>query len=709
MPSQRQEEFIRLNPSLSPEQLSQQTGLRLHQVHKLLKRLAAETQGPAPPLPKKALWGWAFIPVIATLLFYLPVLGNGFTNWDDPKYILSNPDIRSLDASFFKWSWTTFYMGNWMPLTWWSFALDYAAGGLNPLVYHLDNLFWHLLNTLLVFFISFKVLSLAEGGGPGGQGRTRTGALSAAVLTAALFGIHPLHVESVAWAAEKKDVLCGFFFLLSLSFYLDDASRSGRKRWAWGASFISYALALMAKPMALSLPFVFLLLDLWPLKRTKAGSVRIWMEKIPFLILFLVECWIAPLAQSGNHAPHDQTPAFRVMNAFHSVVFYLWKMVFPSDLCPFYPVGANPAAFSGMNLFSCILVFGISIWCWRERKKWPFLGIAWLYFGITLLPVLGLTQIGFQAAADRYTYLPSLGPFLLISAVAADKLRGLRTIFLTAAILLIGLLGILTLQQLAVWKSSLALWEYEMKTCPIDSAVPHQKLGETYLELGRTQEALAELDKALALAPNNDEIHITKGVLLRQEGDWAPAADEFQKAIALNPANALAYCNLGMVDINLGLKDQAVSEADQAIQLDPPFALAYVVLGIVDSNQKDYQKAREDFQNAVKFDPLNPDWAQNLASVNLDLGRLNDAVSWYQKAIRLNPNNPVCFLNLGMIYAREGQSIQAREELEYAAQLGPKDPGFYEQLSRIYLLNHQPDEAASCSEKARELREGGFR
>jgi len=509
-------------------------------------------------------WGHALVPPLLTFLFYLPVLGNGFINYDDPPFIAENTHIRLLDPAFFQWAFTTFYRGNWMPLSWLSLALDYALGGLNPSVYHLHSLLLHCANTLLVFLFARKFLSLPS--------VPRLPVEPAACLAALLFGLHPLHVESVAWACEQRDVLCAFFYLLSLLFYLEAAGKPGWGHWPLWACLGSFLLALMSKPMAVTLPLALVLLDAWPLKRSWAGRGGL-LEKTPFFFLSLVLALTAFRAQqsAGALSDTDAVPiGMRIANAFHSIAFYIYKLAFPLDLHPFYPFKKSSVLFLSPWVLAAIgLVVAFSAACLHRRLGNPWLGTAWLYYLLTLLPVLGLVQTGSQAAADRFTYLPSLGPFLLASGGLAWFWKAQRPVLLPALGLLALFLGPLSFRQTGVWKDSISLWENVAEAYPGPSYLPHFNLGEAYFQAGRFPEALREADKAVGLAPNRANCHTGRGVALAMLGRKDEAVLEFQKAAALDPADPRPHVNLSAAYQDLGERAEALAELRLVARLDP--------------------------------------------------------------------------------------------------------------------------------------------
>lgn len=351
-----------------------------------------------------------------TFVVYIPSLWNGFAGvWDDRNYVIDNPYIRTLDFSFFKWASVSVVNSTWHPLTMFSYALDYRFWKLNPFGYHLTNIIFHSANTFLAFIVAANLAIKAQLAGKSGlkEGMTRK-ALAVGLITALLFGLHPLHVESVSWISERKDVLSAFFFFAAVLVYL---------RWVESGSILLYVLtlllyvfALLSKPMAISLPVVLIIIDYYPLRRLdKARSLA---SKIPFLLLGAVSAWVTIVSHEGQAImPLIRHPlSARIMVAVRAYVFYLYKMALPIDLAPFYPMPDKITPFSIEFILSFLIFGAITAYCLFNGGKRRFLLAAWAYYLVTLLPVIGLMQVGMQAAADRYAYLPSMGPFILIGA-----------------------------------------------------------------------------------------------------------------------------------------------------------------------------------------------------------------------------------------------------------------------------------------------------
>ena len=594
-------------------------------------------------------WIIALLLFLLTFLIYLPILENGFI-WDDDSYVVRNVHIHSLDVKSFYWMLTGFHSGNWHPLTWLSHALDCSFWGLSPGKHHLTNLIIHGVNTSLVFILVMTLLSRV-----GSQKTSRSGNLIAGCVTALLFGLHPLHVESVAWVSERKDLLCAFFFILSILSYFHYVFYSiKRRRRVWyGMSLILFALALMSKPMAVILPLILLLLDLYPFRRFALPFSRsvpqILTEKIPFFILSVCSGILTLLAQHAGGAIktlEQLTFVSRLLNVPRVLIFYLGKMVLPVKLVPFYPF----SVLSHLEyLFYGILLLVITGFCLWMAKHGKYIGLcSWSYYLITLLPVLGIIQVGGQMAADRYTYLPSLGPFLMVGIVSAwvwekallsKHSQVFRSSVLLVILLVTFLCGHLTSQQIKVWRNPESLWGRVDHVFPGVVQEAYFNLGMYYSEKGRADEAI----------------------------------EQFKKALKINPRYARAHNNLGIAYTGKGMLKEAIYEYERAIDIDPHHKRAYYNLGVVYFEQGDFDRAMVEFKNAIN---INPNYAKahyNLGNTYDKKGLWEEAIIEYKKALTINPRYAEACNNLTVIYCyRKKEFSLAAEYCKRAIKLGHK-------------------------------------
>ncbi len=537
---------------------------------------------------KKSLMADFAVPISAflTFLVYLRSLGNGFVNYDDGGYVTENSAIRALSASFFKWAFTSEFMGNYHPLTVISYAIDYRVWGLNPAGFHLTNIVFHSMNTLLVGVLAVKLYRIAyadmeESYYPG---------VFAGLITALLFGLHPQHVESVAWVSERKDVLSGFFFILSVMAYVRyaDAEYCRGNGVYYFLSLVLFVLALMSKPMAVSLPFALIILDFYPLGRLKYFR-RAVVEKAPFFALSAVFAVFTVLAQKKGNAVVEHYPLMeRVAVAIRAYAFYLYKMMFPLHLIPYYQRPENP--FDLALLVSIAVLVLVSLWCVLTAGVKRIFGAAWLYYLITLAPVIGVVQTGHQMAADRYMYIPSIGPFLLVGALAAYFSRRLAEnramVIFAAAIVLV--LGFMTFRQQDVWKDSVRLWSRQIRFSP--TSLAYAGRGQGYYETGRFDEAIKDYGAAIEImkardrktwqAIELDSVYNKRGLAYERMGEFPEAVKDFDSALSINAKNAMVYNNRGNAYKKQGYPALAIADLARALELEPGNTAVMFNLGL---------------------------------------------------------------------------------------------------------------------------------
>jgi hypothetical protein len=546
------------------------------------------------PVSRATVTSAALLTAFITFLVFLPALDSDFVNWDDRSYVYENELIHSIDEELLKRSFTTFYFANWHPLTSLSHAIDYALWGLDPRGHHLTSVLFHCLNTFLVALLVIRLAGLGGGGGglPSVPGKK---IIAAGVLTALLFGIHPLHVESVAWVSERKDVLSALFYLLAVIAYLNYAeSRRQSRPFFYGASLILFIMALMSKPMAVTLPLVLIILDFYPLGRlTKEGALRAVFEKAPFFVLGLMASVAAVWAQHSTGALaalEGHLFMERVFVALHGYIFYLYKMVIPTGLAPLYQMPLQIDFFSFQYMASLAAFLFITIFCVYSLKRYPLFSAAWLYYVVTLLPVIGIVQVGAQYAADRYTYLPSLGPFILAgfgAGVVFERCpKKVLPALLVFSVLVSGVLLDRTVRQIAVWRNSVTLWSHEIELYP-DSAHPgYYNRGNAYLKLGIYEKAIKDFDRDLRLNPSGDrayKAYNNRGTAYAGLGDTRQAIKDFKTALELNPQHAKTYFNLAMVYSGLGESELALESYKKAAGLGLNEARDYLIEeGVVD-------------------------------------------------------------------------------------------------------------------------------
>ncbi len=609
---------------------------------------------------------------LLTFLVYLKTLQNAFVNWDDSLYVFENPHIRSLNLTFFKWAFFDFYAANWHPLTWISHALDYAVWGLNPLGHHLTNNILHAVNTFVVVLLIVRLLEVyrermqLEGSATFLDDRKT---LIAGGVAGVLFGLHPAHVESVAWAAERKDLLCALFFLLSIMMYMkyagsQQSAAGGRRskddgKAGEGPNFLTnkryfcalgfFVLALLSKPMAVSLPAVLLIVDWFPLRRIQSvKSLRFALfEKLPFITLSFISSILTVLAQKSGNAIVEMKYlplSIRLAVAAKAVVAYLGKLAFPLALVPYYPYPKEASALSFEYLLSILLVLGITLLCVGVLRKVKLWVSAWSYYVVTLTPVLGIVQVGGQAMADRYTYLPSLGPFLVMGILAAwvsmkaerIKKQILKTIASAAAIVfLLFPLAYLTVRQISVWRNNFTLWNHVIENQRREIPFVYYHRGLAYLAMGRIDRALDDFNRAIALDPSDYYAYINRGYAYSNLGQTDKALADFDNAIALNPRSCEAYTNKGMVYGKAGLFDKAIEQFNKAIDIKPDSAMTYGNRGLAYSLLGQPDRALEDLNKALQLDENYAEAYGTRGNLYLKAGNRELAVSDFQKACDL--------------------------------------------------------------------------
>lgn len=605
---------------------------------------------------------------LVTFLVYTPALKNDFVNWEDTLYIVENTHIRSLNLQTFYWMFTNFYAGFWFPLTWFSHALDYALWGLNPRMHHLTNIILHGLNALLVFFLAVKLILKAKANRNALSITidkiTSSHVLITGSVTALLFSLHPLRVESVAWAAERKDLLCAFFVLLSLLSYLAYTSPSNWKhRWFWfNTSLFLFILALMSKPMAVTFPVIMLLLDLYPLKRLNrdsTGKVSVILEKVPFFVLSVIFSILTIITQKMGGAIRNLEEVYfaaRLLNALKAIMFYVMKMIWPTQLVPLYRLPSVINPLDVQYLLSGIVVLGITGVClWMMRKKKPLCLTTWLYYLVTLLPVVGIIQVGLHAAADRFTYLPSLSLSLIVGLTVAWVWNKVivskhkivfRGLVLLCTFTIISLLGCLTVKQIRIWQNTQTMWSSVIKTFP--DAVPdaYYGLGLFYYEEGRLDEAVSEFKHTIALSPHYAAAHYNLGNTYVRKGLLDEAIFELKRAIAFGCDNANAHNNLGGCYGRKGRLDEAISEFQQAVDINPDFEDAHVNLGLTYYKKGELDKAIYEYRKAISINTRFAKAHYNLARVYFETRQYQQAIKHCNRATDLGYRVRKGFLDL---------------------------------------------------------------
>jgi tetratricopeptide (TPR) repeat protein len=549
---------------------------------------------------------------IAILAVFWQVQNNGFVNFDDGKYVTENRHVQEgLSWDGFVWALTTTHANFWHPLTWLSHMLDCQLYGLNPGGHHFTNLLLHIANTLLLFLILQRM----------------TGAMWQSAFVAALFALHPLHVESVAWASERKDVLSTLFWILTIGAYVRYVEHPGLNRYL--LVFLSFVLGLMAKPMLVTLPFVLLLLDYWPFGRLqlKASAnathvqiqkpsntnyhservIRLLVEKVPLLVFAAASSIPAFLAQ--QHGGATKSLALfplegRVANALLSYLIYIGKMIWPQNLTVFYPHPGSTVPTWKVALAG-LLLLSVTVWVIRTAKAHPYLLVGWLWYLGTLVPVIGLVQVGDHAMADRYTYVPLIGLFIMLAwglpHVAARWPRR-KIVFVTSTAGFLSILMVYSWFQVRHWKNSVTLFEHALRVTN-NNPLAHTDLGVALAGQGKLVQAIWHYSEALRIKPDYLEARINLGGALARQGRLDEAIDHYLEALRIKPDFADAHYNLGNALTRHGKPDDAIAHYLEALRIQPDDAEAYNNLGIALAKQQRMAEAIACFQQALRVKP----------------------------------------------------------------------------------------------------------
>ena len=652
-----------------------------------------------------------FLLGVLTFLCYLPVIRHDFINVDDRYYILDNPHvITGLSWSNVAWAFSSGYASNWHPLTWISHMLDCQLFGANPAGHHLVNAVLHTANTLLLFVWLRRV----------------TGRLWASALVAALFGWHPLHVESVAWAAERKDVLSTFFFLLTLIAYDEYVKRSGRReealfnqslltsaatRKCYALALVLFALALMCKPMVVTLPFVLLLCDYWPLGRFsffRPSRFLIW-EKVPFLALSLISSVVTFLVQRAGGAvvPLDAIPLrLRIATSLEAYAQYLFKTFWPERLAAIYGYTRHPNMVA--VLAAALLLLSLSILAVRAARRLPFVFTGWFWFLGTLVPVIGLVQVGAQAMADRYMYIPSIGLFIgvvwlaceVVEHSSATELVGrLRPMLFGGTVILLTACLARTSLQLQHWQNSEELFRHSLAAAPEN----YNAYGQALDSLGKKDEALTAYSEALQLAPNFAQARCNLATVLADMGKLEPAITNFEMVLRERPEFAEAHHNLGSTLMKAGRIEEAREHLVRATSLRPQEPQAHYSLGTLFLVESNYDGAVAELAEALRYRPNYADAHRNLGFAFLHQGQTNQAIGHFESAVKVEPTNPNARFNFGLALLESGQPEAAEKQFSAGLRLNPNDTRFHYRLAVALARQKKTNEAIAQYREALRL------
>jgi tetratricopeptide (TPR) repeat protein len=596
--------------------------------------------------------------VALNLFVYWGVQRFDFVNWDDPNYLTENTNVQAgLTPSNVWWALTTGHSPYWHPLTWLSHLADVSLYGMDPGPHHVTSLIIHVASTLLLFLLL----------------RRMTAEVWPSAFVAAMFAVHPLHVESVAWLAERKDVLSSFFLLVTIWMYVRYVESRAWRRYLMVIG--AYALALMAKPMVVTLPFALLLLDLWPIRRRDLQTCLV--EKLPLVAMALATS-IATLVvqkQVGAVAGLSMLPLpLRIENALVGYVAYLKATIWPVHLAAFYPL-REIAAWQAVAATALLLV--LTALSWRLRRRDPYVIVGWLWYIVTVAPVIGLMQAGEQARADRFMYVPIVG--LLIAAAWGGRDLARRVSLPgravgAAAVAIVLIAAWVARAQAATWSDSLTLWRHAAAVTD-RNYVAYENLAQAQRERGQLDEAEANYRQALAMAAGPSAayaaiIHNSLGMVLERGGRSGEARDHFAEAARLDPRFAEAQTNLANALAGAGAFAEAVPHYRVAIELQPEYTEPRVGLGAALLREGNAADAAAQYREALRLDPRLAEAHNGLGGALATAGKTDEAMAEYQEALRLKPL-PSAHLNIALLLIKKGDVAEARRHLETALSIDP--------------------------------------
>jgi len=582
---------------------------------------------------------------VITLALYNPVNRHPFVNYDDDRYVVNNPHVRQgLTAETVGWALTSTEQANWHPLTWMSHAIDCSLYGLNPVGHHFTSVLLHGMNVILLFLLL----------------KWATGRLGPSLFVAALFALHPMNVESVAWVAERKNVLCTMFFFLALWAYGWYSRKPGWQRYLAVAAL--FAAGLASKPMVITFPFVLLLLDYWPLARVRGAGIeagvqskveadktrptfswsQLAIEKLPLLTMSAASAVITMRAQQAGGAVRTTAEVSfgaRIATAIYAYAMYLWKMVWPARLAPLYPHPGDSLA-AWQVLVAALVLLAITAFAWRFRAR-RYLLVGWLWFLGTLVPVIGLVQVGEAAMADRYAYIPLIGIFVMIAFGVADwaeeKRLGLWPAFAAAVVLVA--LAFVTHRQIGYWQSNYELWSHTLAVTE-NNFVAENNLGGALILEGREEDAHPHFEAAARINPHDPMSRSNLGIYLQNHHQMREAVAEYEAAVELTSDPGLlaqTYANLGAAHRALGEDEQARLSFEQSLRLNPNQPNAWLGLGLLAQKQGKLDEAISDLSRSVELQPSAREYFE-LGRTLAQAGHAPEALDAYQQALKISPD-----------------------------------------------------------------------
>jgi tetratricopeptide (TPR) repeat protein len=595
---------------------------------------------------RSALWGGALstwlLPTaigVAVILAFAPALSGEFVAWDDAKNFVENAHYRGLSAENLAWMWSTFHLGHYIPLTWMTLGLDYDLWGMNAAGYHATSIAIHAANTVLLYFVARRLFVLALSR----HNEENPAAIDvslAAAFAALLFAVHPLRVESVAWITERRDVLSLLFVLASTLTYLRSIADPGHRRIWYGMSLAAFVCALLSKATSMTLPAVFVLLNLYPLNRLRVSSSRaevrdVLLEIAPFAVFAGAAVVLSIVAL---HPPTQLPLSAKIAVSAYSLAFYLGKTILPTGLAPLYEMPQHVAPAEPRFLIGYTVCVAFAAALWTMRRRWPGGVAALIAFVVISLPMLGIVQNGPQIAADRYTYHSSPALALFAAGALFFALRVPKPVARAGAGALVIVLALATAEQTTTWRDSLHLWT---RVLAVDSgsAIAHSGLATIDYKSGNVDGGMSHSLRAVALAPSYPEAHNDLGVGFARKGQLADAAIHYEHAIELQPTYDEALNNLGVVIAAEGLLDSAVVLFRRALSINPDYADAHVNWGNALVRARRLDEAIPHYKEAIAARPDHEDAYHNWGVALAQKGQLADAADRFRRVLAINPNH----------------------------------------------------------------------
>jgi len=618
--------------------------------------------------------------IFITIAVYLRTVGHQFILFDDTLYITNNPAVKDgLKIGTIIWAFTTSVASNWHPVTWLSHMLDVQLFGLKPAGHHLMSVVLHAISAFLLYYTLARI----------------TRAPWQSLFVAILFALHPLHVESVVWVAERKDVLSGLFWTLTILLYARYVEKPGAGRYL--ATLACFAVGLMSKPMLVTLPVVLLMLDYWPLGRLnrepggecEAPQPRLATlvtEKVPFLALSVLSSVITIYAQhhGGAMANLDKAPlGLRAANAVIAYSRYLADTFWPHDLAILYPFPREIAL--GQLVVAVVAIILISAGVFIVGRKDPWLRVGWLWFLVTLLPVIGLIQVGGQSHADRYTYIPLTGLFIIISW-GVPRLLERWKYYREAVILLAGFavcgMGALTWKQIGYWKDSITLFQHTLSVTSNNYLILNN-YGIALDQKGDFEAALKLYQQALQVWPRSAHAHNNIGAVYARKGMYAEAIGHYQEALQIKPDYLMAKVNMGRALSGIGKNEEAVQIFEQVLQQDPSFGDAHLNLALLYLKSGARDKAMPHYQQVLKQDPRSPKAPLMMGVEMVQQDRIEDAGVFFAQAVQIAPDSLEAQFNMGVFLAKQGRTAEATEHFNQALRINPQAAAARQWLDRL--------------------------